>query len=354
MPPSGRGWGSLAVHRHLHAAGGAAGGKLDVGAAACHGRKARLGCWVWRAGECQRCPARCPPACRSPPPPPAIHPPTARTPSSHRLSPMTIWLMPDSMTFWCSAGTPVAEASLARISSLPAPASRSMVTSSPHARCLVSSLTCVHACHAWQWGVWVGLWTARARAHEGAGRATGAHAVERGWQELGTNRGPRLGRHLCSTHTHTQPPRRPAHLDWLAAAQARRLLHRCPASEPALGQRACILQHPASRQQHLGGRGHALERLRTRGGGASREPSGRRRAPPSCAPPPSLNRTCIRFLSSATVSAARTSTARVSPPIARTSSCIAARWAGPPAPLVRGGVRCGSWHSVWEPGRAGR
>lgn len=44
---------------------------------------------------------------------PAIPPCPAAT--THRLSPITIWLMPDSMIFWCSAGTPVTASSLERI-----------------------------------------------------------------------------------------------------------------------------------------------------------------------------------------------------------------------------------------------
>lgn len=63
-------------------------------------------------------------------------------PNAHLRSPMQIWLIPDSMTFWCSTGTPVTSASLVLISSLLALASMSMVTSDPQARCGVIIFTC--------------------------------------------------------------------------------------------------------------------------------------------------------------------------------------------------------------------
>ena len=74
----------------------------------------------------------------------ATQPAAATNPSKmpHLLSPITIWLMPDSMTFWCSKGTPVASTSFCLISSLLEEASMSMVTSGPQDRWGVMIFTC--------------------------------------------------------------------------------------------------------------------------------------------------------------------------------------------------------------------
>lgn len=129
---------SLGVDRQRDAVDAATVDEADVGAAA--GRRREMQCMCGRGrGSCWECPGQ---AARGRtihpgPPCPACFLPQA----PHRLSPMQIWLMPDMSSFWCCAGTPVAAASLARISALPAPGSRSMLTSCPHVRWLVRILT---------------------------------------------------------------------------------------------------------------------------------------------------------------------------------------------------------------------
>ena len=141
---------SLAVHRHLHAVGLPAKGEADVGAARGRGVRWWGGCRLGNAP--------------SPPPvvlsghvgSPLLRPPG---PPPHRLSPITIWLMPDSSSFWCCAGTPVAASSAALISAGRASGRSSTVTSCPHARWLVRILTCgaqggaaPGSTHAWSGG----------------------------------------------------------------------------------------------------------------------------------------------------------------------------------------------------------